>query len=249
VAKIYFEELNSHVCSHAKRPTPSVIDRPSWWKESSYYRDSFKEDETFPKKHRFNGTIKNCPAISDAMGMGYTLYMPMDLYINTKDKEKVSIYSPNNFPQDSELNTPSLNFDFIGFHKKEELEKFNVPKDYCEVVIKINPFFGVRTDPGYSVWVTGPMYKEDTPLKVLDGIIDTDKNPMRFHYPMFIKEDFDGVILAGTPIIQIIPFKREDWSSEIVPLDRYSLNDIQYKTVSRFSNSYRKLSWSRKKFL
>jgi hypothetical protein len=32
---------------------------------------------------------------------------------------------------------------------------------------------------------------------------------------MFLKEDFEGTIKAGTPIIQVILFKTEDWDSEI----------------------------------
>jgi hypothetical protein len=48
---------------------------------------------------------------------------------------------------------------------------------------------------------------------------------MSGNIPFFIKEGFSGVIPKGTPIAQVIPFKRESWTSKCLASDRkaYSL--------------------------
>jgi hypothetical protein len=48
----------------------------------------------------------------------------------------------------------------------------------------------------------------------LPAIVDTDKHPIMVNFPFFLKENFSGVIPYGTPIVQVIPFKRENWKSK-----------------------------------
>jgi hypothetical protein len=49
--------------------------------------------------------------------------------------------------------------------------------------------------------------------------------------PFFIKEGFTGLVKAGTVFAQIVPFKREDWSSS------YSFNDSDTIDKNKFENS------------
>ena len=44
-------------------------------------------------------------------------------------------------------------------------------------------------------------------------MVDTDKYPIPVHFPFLLKKNFEGLIKQGTPIIQVIPFKRESWKS------------------------------------
>ena len=66
---------------------------------------------------------------------------------------------------------------------------------------------------------------------------------------MWIKQGFEGVIEKGTPMFQIIPFKREDWKAEF---DFYPENKYQTITDKTFNstliNHYIKHIWSRKTF-
>jgi len=50
----------------------------------------------------------------------------------------------------------------------------------------------------------------------VSGIIDNDKVNLPGSMPFFLKEGWTGVIPKGTPYAQLIPFKREDWESEII---------------------------------
>jgi hypothetical protein len=84
------------------------------------------------------------------------------------------------------------------------------------------------------------------------GIIDSDKVTTSGLIPFFIKNDFVGVVPEGTPYLQIIPFKREDWESEII---FHKAIDIMAKTkeVSDLFRKpeggvYKKLFWTRRKY-
>jgi len=46
----------------------------------------------------------------------------------------------------------------------------------------------------------------------LPGIVDTDAYNAPVNFPFVLRDPkMDGLIPAGTPIIQAIPFKRESW--------------------------------------
>jgi hypothetical protein len=53
------------------------------------------------------------------------------------------------------------------------------------------------------------------PFFTLSGVTDTDTWGGSDVLNFALKKDFEGVIPAGTPIVQIIPFRRETWDFEI----------------------------------
>lgn len=76
----------------------------------------------------------------------------------------------------------------------------------------VNPY-AFKTPNGYSAIVTHPLNRYDLPFTTLTGIVDSDKGVSTGNLPFYIKENFEGIIPAGTPIAQIIPFKRDNWES------------------------------------
>lgn len=197
-----------------------------------------------------NSTIKSCPAIADSLSMGYILSLPLDIEIDATDdkflqwrvpqflSDAVSIFNDNHNGEK----------DFASAHAIEQLEKLQVPEGYHPVPFKINTYFGIKTDPGYSIWVTHPMYNWDLPFTVLDGIIDSDKITARFPYPLLVKKGFYGIIPKNTPLIQVIPFKRENYESHTIDFDKddavSKISDLQSDQIM----PYRKLFWERKNF-
>ncbi len=49
--------------------------------------------------------------------------------------------------------------------------------------------------------------------------------------PFFINQSFFGTIPKGTPIVQMIPFKRDNWESE------YNIIEINEMLEKNFENS------------
>jgi hypothetical protein len=107
----------------------------------------------------------------------------------------------------------------------------------------------VKTPPGYSCVVTHPINRFDLPFTTMTAIVDTDINPLgKGAIPFFIKKDFEGIIPKGTPLLQIIPFKRDSWTAK----NDNNLYKVSEK-VSMLSRSvaygfYKKTGWSRKSY-
>lgn len=241
MTNIYFEKMHSTISNFSKKPEPAKFDMPLWWKSSDYY---MKKDETKNLNLRELGTIKSCPAVNDFINYGYILFFPTDIHIDTT-KDKIEWIN-----RDLESYDEDLGFsNYTIYHEGESgiLGQYKLD-GFHKDVLKINTFWGVRTDPGYSVFVTHPQNREDLPFRCFSAIIDTDVFPLRFQYPLIFKKDFCGIIKAGTPMIQVMPFKRENFVSHEVDFDTVELDKQVNSLRIFFTNAYKKLYWHRKKF-
>lgn len=230
---IYFEKMDKVLCENGRQPEPAIRGAADWWK---------KLPQTAPGatgvNRLFAKTIKACPGVQDVVNFGYTLFTPFDIYINASDPETLnwSIPMPDIDKTHFETNDPYM------------LDGYQIPEGYHKVSVKINTMWGIKTDPGYSLWITHPMHRFDLPFISVDAIIDTDKFPAYFPYSVFIRQGFDGVIKAGTPLIQVIPFKRDNWTANFSDMPEGEIDDIRKIVSAHFSGAYKKIFWSRKKF-
>ena len=92
-----------------------------------------------------------------------------------------------------------------------------------------------------------PLNRYDLPFYSFSGLVDTDKHSVVVHFPFIVRKDFEGVIPKGTPIIQAIPIKRENWKSvQDGPVEN-GFQELE-KYFSNITRSYKKIAWSRKKY-
>jgi hypothetical protein len=107
-----------------------------------------------------------------------------------------------------------------------------------------------ETPPGYSVLITHPMNRYDLPFYVQSGIVESDIWGLPVFIAFFLKRNFQGVIPKGTPIMQIIPFKRDNWELETIEteqeLDRHEL--MAENRRSMLYGYYKKTAWRKKIF-
>ena len=90
----------------------------------------------------------------------------------------------------------------------------------------------IETPPEYSLLFLPPINRLEIPIVPLVGLVDTDSYFNNVNIP-FIHTHMEPdnkkhVIPAGTPICQLIPFKREEWQAEYTwqqkdPLDRQKI--------------------------
>jgi hypothetical protein len=66
-------------------------------------------------------------------------------------------------------------------------------------------------------------------------VVDSDKVELLGSFPFFIIEGWEGTIPAGTPYLQILPFKRENWEHELDILDSSTV----YAKIVDNANIYR----------
>jgi len=184
------------------RPIPSSKLLPEWYK---------KLDSYIGKEKRLNGsaqtlaTAKRCMPIFDAIGSGYIILTHCDIFVSQREDENGKL---NPFYE-------WAGFNALSFHPKNQLPEHPNGQGHEIAYPKWNNAWSVITPPGYSCLFVSPLHRE-TPIITLPGVVDTDTYTAPVNFPFVLRDTkMDGIIPAGTPIMQVIPFKREQWEMQI----------------------------------
>jgi hypothetical protein len=124
-----------------------------------------------------------------------------------------------------------------------------VPFEHCPVEFVWHTGVANTIPVGYSAIITHPLNRHDLPFTTLTGIVDGGIVLSGLgNIPFYIKKNFEGIIPAGTPIMQIIPFRQENWSSKIKKglFEKGMLNNKE--SSSFIYGWYKKTFWTRKKY-
>jgi hypothetical protein len=217
------------------KPVPSSRSLPAWYSKMPRFRDSKKTLILNPNGET-NATIKACNPFLDSLTAGYTVLLENEVQVVLESGKPV--FSWKNGGKD-----------FVSFHDKYQIKKEMIPKDFQDQPFKfLNPW-SITTPKGYSVLITHPLNRADLPFYTLSGVVDTDDYSLPINLPFFLKKNFEGIIPAGTPIAQVIPFKRESWKSSIIEYNEDFDKGKKAKFNSIIHRSYKKLFWKRKDYL
>ena len=212
-------------------PQPSVKSVPEWYKNTPEYLDAQG------KKIFTNGntphTVKKCIPVFDAITAGYMLYTQVDVQVSEQD------------------GMPYFNWagqDAISFHPVEQAP-LHPDKNGAPYPKWANPY-AIKTPPGYSVLFVPPMHNPNGIFTILSGVVDTDTYKAPVNFPFVLNDvKWQGIIPAGTPMAQVIPFKRDAWEHEIgSDKERIEQNIVTAKLKTLFFNSYKRQFWSRKEY-
>jgi hypothetical protein len=211
-------------------PKPAVKEIPEWYKNTPEYVTN--EGKKVTNDNSTPHTIKKCIPVFDAITAGYILYTQVDIQITQQD----------GFPYYQWSDQNALSFHPIiqaPLHPK----KNEAPYPKWE-----NPY-AISTPLGYSVLFTQPMHRESV-FTILDGIVDTDTYKAPVNFPFVLNDvKWEGIIPAGTPMAQVIPFKRESWKHKIgSDKEIQEQEKIKRKLKTLFFNSYKRQYWSRKEY-
>ena len=212
------------------QPIPIKKILPAWYKDSeTTFEDAQGE--------QISG-LKRCVPFMDAMLSGYALVTPVDIFVSKAEDGTLAI----------RWNSPEIFQDFISERPKALGEKMPRPEGHYPNHLAFRGFWGLKTPRGWSSLVVHPLNRHDLPFTITSGIMDSDKYSTSGNIPFFIKENFVGVIPAGTPFAQIIPIKRAKWSSIKNDQGISYLEDLQGKFVRQPGKSYKKYFWQRKEY-
>jgi|TARA_R100000084_G_scaffold108960_2_gene73257 hypothetical protein len=225
-------------------PVPIKTNIPEWFK---------KIEHTQEKK-----TIKGCMPFLDSMTSGYLLKMPQDLYL----KHNVWNDETNNYDSFFKYAMENGNAAELGLnnwnkeiHFKEQLEGSpQIKKNSNLPIYKILNPFHIQTPKGYSCLFTAPLNNRDDRFEIMSGIVDTDVFEMEINFPFVINSDkypsLETTIQRGTPYVQIIPFKREEWKMDLLFEDRVSKNwTVGHNILRKLFNNYKNFYWKKKKWM
>lgn len=223
------------------KPSPILKTIPDWYKSA----DRFAQNPMTGKPWELpNGqgkipTWKSCPAVYDIMGSGYVYKTPCDIeFFEENGIIKAKVLDPKNK-------------DFL--QDRMPMPQFVPPKGYHEVHFAWWADWAVELPEGYSALYTQPMNRFELPFLTTSGIIDNDKVHLPGTMPFFVVKGFTGVLPAGTPYAQILPFKRENWKSEVVTnilpqdlLKKNHENSAKYRVPD--GGVYQREVWERRKY-
>jgi hypothetical protein len=175
-------------------------------------------------------TIKKCMPFLDSMTTGYMLTLAADVYFDGVGVQQIS------------------KVNVVMTHAQSQIGEMEIPKEYSKQPYKWNNFFLLKTPKGYSTLFTHPMNRIDLPFYTLSGIVETDKFGLAVNFPFFVKKDFVGIIPAGTPIAQALPFKRTDWKHKVEDQKPTILPGYRFTMHNPPFGFYKKNFWTRKKY-
>jgi hypothetical protein len=227
---IKFYPYSEDIINFVDPPQPRGKSLPEWYKRQSA---NLHNDEDMAAGIA-KTTIKKCMPIFDGITAGYLFTMPCDVYVDATDSEKLIYSIPH------ELN--KFKGDIFAAHSRQQYEDYPIdPKEYHRDLLRINPLYVVGTEKGYSTLFTQPLNGDITPIHAFSAILDTDMFISSGYFSFLVKKNFKGIIKQGTPLLQIIPFKREQFTSEVMtPQDTKRVTLKQSLTVrSVFTNGYK----------
>ncbi len=229
-------DLSFELSEAVTPPSPAISNIPTWFKDTNLriggeQRDGLSGGNTQAP----NTTVKGCSPFLDAFGFGYIYTLPLDVEIRDNGKGY-------------DFNWRAKG-DFLTMHDRSQAPLTPPAMGGEKEIVKwMNAFF-IKTPPGYSCLFTHPLNRNELPFRTFSGVVDTDSYHLPVHFPFqLVSTEKNFIIEKGTPICQIIPFKREDWKSSIEKPNYKEQEYMGFELVSKISRSYKNQYWKKKKF-
>lgn len=111
-----------------------------------------------------------------------------------------------------------------------------------------NPWI-IETPCGYSVQFKNPSNNWENDICIIEGVVDTDEyyNNINFPYVWTGKEVGEFIIPQGTPLIHVIPFKRETHNYSVGVLDENKQTKLYNKMSKKHFDRYKNFYWHKRK--
>lgn len=217
------------------KPQPASRCIPDWYKGLESYIGEVKRPSG---DGQTSATIKRCMPVFDAITGGYIIPTYVDVFVSQRP-----VLNPNNLDEKETApyyEWPSMKP--LGFHPITQAPKHptrNALHDTASYPKWNNPW-GIKTPPGYSCLFVQPFHRESM-FTILPGVVDTDSYNAPVNFPFALNDwKFEGFIPAGTPMVQVIPFKRDSWQMSIgTEEDAKEQEVIQRTLMSRFFDVYK----------
>jgi hypothetical protein len=236
--KITFKAKNKFEAEVCLQPAPASKVLPNWWRSATPYiiAENNQEGKTFICENgQGNATFKKCQPMLDALTSGYIISLMVDVQIRQVDNQPRITWrsrriSPFDLiPANAALIEPPVGFDSTLFR-------------FLNTWIPITP-------KGYSVFITQPYGFNNSPFQLVPSIVDSDRSQLELAPALWIEKGFEGIVEKGTPIMQITPFKREEWEMNI---DNYEGDEYiilgEKNFGSTLKNNYVKNHWNKKSY-
>ena len=187
---------------------PALRALPQWYKDKKR-----APLNTLPYAESDRGTIKACPAMLDSMSQGYILPLWTDLYVEPTQNPESGATMPK-FTWAGDMKGPN-SIPLMTLFSSEATK--GLPNADNLSSFKLHSPWILKTPKGYSTLFIAPLNNKDIMFEAISGVIHTDVFTTYINVPFIWTgpPDFTGVIKKGTPLVQMIPFKRDSFEHEL----------------------------------
>lgn len=201
-----FKKNNKNILKHASYNksypliTPAKNSIPDWFKNGTRF-PSFVDPKKIVELPIPLTGFKLCTVFTDAMTTGYMIPLPVDIAVKQTDG------GPSITWNDSEIKVADV-------RPVGNLNTLPIPLGCSDTHFTWTLQYAFTIPKGYSALMSHPYNRYDLPFITLTGVVDGEIDLYGGSAPFFMSNTFEGIIPAGTPMMQIHLFKRENWSSE-----------------------------------
>lgn len=235
---IKFEARDEYAWKVAERPYPATQAVPDWWKAMTPYSksdDNPDGNKLIVRNGTSNAGPKKCVPMLDALTSGYIIPLWSDVQVKNDGMNKIITWR---------VMAPV--FEEHGMQARTDVQ---TPVGFNQQVFKFMNQWRIITPKGYSCLVVQPFGYRQTGVQAIPAVIDTDKNSLEILPPVWFSKQFEGILEKGTPMVQIIPFKRSDWNAEYSYLKNGEYKQLEDKNFnSTIVNHYMKKIWTKKNY-
>lgn len=165
-------------------------------------------------------TVKRCMPFLDALCVGYIIPLVADVEFVVNSDASGLDYKSNFYKP------------VVQNHVMEQITSEKSPNPLLpRPPIKFLNYWYIKTPPDYSLLFVPPLNRIETRFTCFSGIVDSpyyEKEYINFPF-VFNEKNFSGIIEAGTPLMQVIPIKKDNL------LDKYRVRittDEEVKNTS-----------------
>jgi hypothetical protein len=208
-------------------PLPAKKTLPNWFKG-------------MPVEHESDQTVKRCIPFLDAMSVGYTMLTHLDVVLSQDMSGKIDLIFLDEAHKNLTKRWPP-----IETHPMRQV--VGSPLESLTILKYMSPWV-IKTPKEYSLLFLPPINRFESPIIPLVGLVDTDLYKNVVNIPFVHTALQPGgqkvIIPAGTPICQIVPIRRDEWSSKVGWLEESQLNETRQQRVEIQKN---RLGWYKNK--
>lgn len=221
------------------RPYPAKRKLPEWYKQLPPYING-EQGTVYWNEIGLNAgtaTGKKCMPMLDAMKAGYIISLSTDVKVTKKNGQQLFQWP---------------DYDVLAFHPPLQMTTHpHVQKFPNNSLPKFQSPWAIITPKGYSCLIIPPMNRDtdEQIIQALPGVVDTDTFNHPVSFPFLIDPNWEGILPAGLPVVQVIPFKRESYKMEFGTPDEFNvITSSLRKLKASFYNGYKDRFWSRKEY-
>jgi hypothetical protein len=238
---ITFSSAKDYTSLKSYLPKPIKLNIPEWYKKLSH------------APHQ--KTIKGCMPFLDTLTTGYVLSLPQDFTLKHNIVEKTD----EGFKRCTSLEAAQLhNKHEISFNIRNHAETHGLfqvkgsPQAEKNLHLPVHKFLNpwlINTPPGYSCLFVPPLNNNDDRFSIIPGIVNTDTYSNEINFPFIVNGDkypvLDTILEAGTPYVQVIPFKRDSWKMNIKEYDKEKHHKNIFKFNLKWLHAYKDRFWNK----